>query len=200
MNKKVAIYYRVSTDKQDFKVQEKAIAEFCKKESIAKKVCIEFTDTGYSGKRKSRPEFDRMMRLVRGGRIGAVICYKLDRLARTAMQASRILLELLDEHKVRVCCVTDEMLHNLPPNSPTTPIIVAVMAAVAQIERKQISDRTRAGQLAARKRGVHIGRPKRAVAEEVEVLKLRKKGMSYPKIAKTMKISISKAWYIVKAS
>lgn len=197
--KQVAVYYRVSTGKQDLRMQEGAVKAFLKRQGIIKKQVIEFKDEGVSGKLKSRPEFDRMMRFVRAGKIDTVVCYKLDRLARSAMQGCRVLLELLDEHQLKVCCVKDELLNHLAPNEPCTPIIVAVIAAFAQIEHKQIGDRTREGQLRAKARGVHIGRPKRSSEEEAEVLRLRhEEKLSYPQIGKRMGISTAKAFKIVK--
>ena len=108
-------------------------------------------------------------------------------------------MELLDDHKVRTCCVSDnKLINDLHPTNPLSPVIIALMGAVAQIERDQIADRTRAGQQEAKKRGVHIGRAKRSAEEEAEVLKLKSEGMSYPKIAKQMNISTTKAWNICK--
>ena len=44
-----------------------------------------FEDEGFSGGNTQRPQFKAMMEGVRAGKIGGVICYRLDRISRNAL-------------------------------------------------------------------------------------------------------------------
>jgi DNA invertase Pin-like site-specific DNA recombinase len=142
-------YARVSSAAQDTALQiEDLLAADC--ERI-------YQDHGISGTRTSRPELDKMLdRLSRGDE---VVVWKLDRLGRS----TRHLLELLDGFKDRG--IKFRSLRDGIAMDPDTEFggamaqaMVTVISAFAQLERDQLSERTRAGMAIAAEKGRKAGR------------------------------------------
>jgi DNA invertase Pin-like site-specific DNA recombinase len=75
---KIAIYTRVSTDKQTDESQLNELREYCQRRNWIS--VIEFRDV-ISGARFSREGLDRLMADVRRSRLDVIVCFKLDRLA-----------------------------------------------------------------------------------------------------------------------
>ena len=186
---KVAIYYRVSTDKQDLDSQKFAMNAWLAglKEQPKKITIIE--DLGYSGKNNARPGFQRLMDMVAKCEIDTIVVYRLDRFGRNATVAIRILLDL-DDHGVAFISVTQPVL-NLGHENPFRRTILAAFAEIAEIERETIVARVKSGLDAARKRGVKLGPPTKITDKNVEDIKrLREEGMSYKSISSTVGLSI----------
>jgi hypothetical protein len=76
----IAIYLRVSTDRQTTQSQAVELWEYCARRGWND--VREFSDTA-SGAKFSREGLDALMREVRKGRIDIVVAYKLDRLGRS---------------------------------------------------------------------------------------------------------------------
>ncbi|MCU6482748.1 recombinase family protein [Arthrobacter sp. A2-55] len=142
-------YARVSTADQDTELQIRELeAAGC--ERI-------YRDHGVSGTKASRPELDKMLdRLSRGDE---VVVWKLDRLGRH----TRHLLELLDDFKARGI-----KFRSLRDGIATDPegdlggamaqAMVTIISAFAQLERDQLSERTKAGMAVAASYGRKAGR------------------------------------------
>ena len=79
-SKSVAIYARVSTDKQKVEMQLTELREYVQRASW--KVYQEFVDEGYTGKNTARPALKEMMDEARRRRVGLVLVWKVDRLSR----------------------------------------------------------------------------------------------------------------------
>ena len=116
-----------------------------------------YTDHGVSGTRIKRPELDRM--LDRLGRGDEVVVWKLDRLGRN----TRHLLELLDDFKSRG--IKFRSLRDGIATDPDSEVggaiaqaMITIISAFAQLERDQLSERTRAGMAAAAAAGRKAGR------------------------------------------
>lgn len=116
-----------------------------------------YQDQGLSGTRVSRPELDKL--LDRLGRGDEVVVWKLDRLGRN----TRHLLELLDDFKARG--IKFRSLRDGIATDPNSEVggamaqaMVTIIAAFAQLERDQLSERTRAGMAAAAAGGRKAGR------------------------------------------
>jgi DNA invertase Pin-like site-specific DNA recombinase len=144
-------YYRVSTAKQGRsglgeEAQRAAIAAFC-----AARGCEhmgEFVEVE-SGKRDDRPEL--MKALHRAKVTGAtLVIAKLDRLSRNVA-----FLAKLQDTGVKFMAV------DMPEANELT---IHIMAAMAQHERKAISQRTRDALTAAKARGTKLGNPDGAAA------------------------------------
>jgi DNA invertase Pin-like site-specific DNA recombinase len=142
-------YARVSTDDQNLDLQLAALkAAAC--DDI-------FTDQGISGARFSRPGLGQAMTALTQG--DTLVVWRLDRLGRSLTK----LVELVDELGVRGVQFAS-LTECIDTTSPGGTLLFHIMAALAQFERSLIGERTRAGMLAAKARGQHVGR-RRAMSQ-----------------------------------
>ncbi len=188
---RVAIYYRVSTEKQDLESQKNTVEKWLldlPAEKRPKQVTV-FKDEGISGKTVNRPGFQALLEAANKGAIDTIICYRLDRFSRHATTAIRLLLNL-DEAGVAFISVTQPVL-NLGHENPFRRTMLAAFAEIAEIERDTIVARVRAGLDAARKRGVKFGAPLK-VSEEMRqaAQELRRQGLSYKAISRQLDVSV----------
>jgi DNA invertase Pin-like site-specific DNA recombinase len=144
-------YARVSTQDQNLDLQIDALNEFgCKKI---------FTDKA-SGAKTARPELDKMLEQLREGDV--VVIWKLDRLGRNLKHLVELVAQF-NEQKVGLVSLND------PVDTTTAQgrLVFNIFASLAEFERDIISERTKAGLAAARKRGRKGGRPK-GLSEEAQ--------------------------------
>jgi len=153
--KRLVIYGRVSTADQSHESQLREIREFCARRWADSEEVITITDTA-SGAKTSREGLDRLMKLVRRGKVDVIVCYKLDRLGRSLPHLAQIISEL-DQHNVSLVATSQGIDTN--HDSPAGRLQMHVLIAVAEFERSLIVERVRAGQVAARAKGVTFGRP-----------------------------------------
>ena len=196
--KRVAIYYRVSTDKQDLRSQLTAVERWLADCSPQPEQVTLFKDEGRSGYDKRRPAYRELMNCVMRGQIDTIVVYRLDRFSRSASDAIRTLLEL-DEYGVGFISITQPIL-NLGHENPFRRTMLAAFAEIAEIERETIVSRVKAGLEAARKRGVVLGRPKKVTNKHLQRARtLRASGMSYQKIANNMNLSKGKVFSMLNS-
>ena len=197
--KKVAIYYRVSTERQDFASQQLAVEQWIEELPEDKKPSVikVFKDEGISGKTVNRPGFQDMLTAAYKHEVDTIICYKLDRFSRHATTAIRYLLNL-DEAGVAFISVTQPVL-NLGHENPFRRTMLAAFAEIAEIERETIVARVKAGLDAAKKRGVKLGAPVKVDQDKLdEAIRLRAAGNSYKKIAKEIGLSVGSVHKMLK--
>jgi DNA invertase Pin-like site-specific DNA recombinase len=151
--KHIGIYYRVSTDKQDFASQKTAMEAWLKGLPEDRKPLSiqEFKDHGMSGKNSRRKAYQDLIRCAFEQRIDTIVVYRLDRLSRHATEAIQILLSL-DQAGVGFISITQPVL-NLGLDNPFRRTMLAAFSEIAEIERETIVSRVRSGLEAARKRG-----------------------------------------------
>ena len=101
----------------------------------------------------ARPGFAAMLDKLRDGE--TLIVSKLDRLGRDAMDVIAI-VRMLAERNIRVVV---HALGGVDLASSTGKLLVTMLAAVAEMERDLLIERTHAGIARARTQGKHIGRP-----------------------------------------
>ncbi len=189
--KNIAIYYRVSTERQDLRSQTEAIESWLAKRDQQPQKVYTFKDTGYSGSHQNRPAYRDLMKLAINGRIDTIVVYRLDRFSRSASNAIRTLLEL-DDYGVAFVSVTQPVL-SLGHDNPFRRTMLAAFAEIAEIERDTIVARVKSGLQAARKRGIKLGRPSKGTAELLaRVRSLRRQGLSYRAIAARVQLSKGK--------
>ena len=144
--KNIAIYYRVSTDLQDFESQKFAVEKWLAEQTYEK---VEvFTDIG-SGAKNNRVQFQAMLADAKAGLFDTVVAFKLDRLTRSAFTAITTIIDLW-QCGVTFISVTQPIL-SMNNDNPFRHTILAIFADIAQLEREQISVRTKAGIQAALK-------------------------------------------------
>lgn len=128
-------YYRVSTGDQSVEAQRRAMGGGFDEE---------FADEGVSGGvlAADRPQFSKLLEKVRAG--DALHVYAVDRLGRDALDVQAT-VRRLTQAKVIV------HVHGLGPLAGDVgELILAVLAQVADMERRRIRERTEAGRQAAR--------------------------------------------------
>ena len=151
---KTIIYTRVSTDTQNHDSQLQELREFCARRGWTE--VEEITDT-ISGTKTSRAGLDRLMALVRRGKVDIVVCFKLDRLGRSLSHLAALIGEF-NAHNVALV-VPAQGIDTSGANSAAR-LQLNILCAVAEFERDLIRERTLAGLVAARKRGARLGRPR----------------------------------------
>lgn len=136
-------YARVSTNEQNLQMQI---------DELTKDGCIEIFEEKATGSKKDRPALNEMLKMLREG--DRVVVYKLDRISRSIKH----LIELADFfHKKGVEFVS--IMDNIDTSTPTGRFFFHVMAAMAELEREIIVERTKTGLASARARGRKGGRP-----------------------------------------
>lgn len=128
-------YYRVSTNDQSVEAQRHAMGGTFDRE---------FTDEGVSGGTiaATRPGFAKLLECVREG--DAVCVYAVDRLGRDALDVQATVRRLLEQG------VAVEVYGLGTISRGVGELILAVLAQVADMERRRIIERTQAGRTAAR--------------------------------------------------
>lgn len=138
-----------------------------------------------SGSKRQRPELDRMLEQLREGDI--VMVTKYDRLARSL----RDLLDIVQAIQGRGAGFRS-LAEDIDTTTPAGRLVFHVFASIAQFERERISERTKEGLDAARKRGRVGGRPPAlSAAQRVEVRRMRDEELRpLPEIAQLFRVSV----------
>lgn len=175
-------YARVSTRQQgkhgnSLKDQEAKLREAGAEEII--------TDI-FTGTKMERPHFDQLKGQLKEG--DTLIVTKLDRLARTAVEGSIVVRELVDRG------VTVHVLNmGRADNSPMGKLMVTMLLAFAEFERDMIVERTQTGKEIARAKGIRVdGRPNKYTPEQMRhAIQLLDDGNSYTHVERMTGISKS---------
>lgn len=196
---RVALYARVSTDKQSTENQLRELREAATRMNW--EVVGEYVDHGISGakSRKDRPRLDALLKGVARKEFDIVAAWSVDRLGRSLIDLVQLLQEL---HAMG----TDLYLHQQGINT-TTPAgkaLFGMMGVFAEFERGMIRERVTAGLARARKNGTKsgnaIGRPTVASEVEDQIRSLRADGLGMLKIAKQVGCGVSVVQRVVNAS
>lgn len=142
-------YARVSTTDQNLDLQIDAFL----KEGIDKKNI--YTDK-ISSSQEERKSLSKLLDYVREG--DTIVVWKLDRLARSLIHFTNFINQL-NEKGVKFKSITEPFLDTTDTSSHSQ-FIVNMFAALAQLERDMIIERTKAGLESARRRGKVLGPPK----------------------------------------
>jgi len=182
MEKKVALYCRVSTGNQSsgLEAQVRSLRDYCSRNNIADYVIYE--DENQSGTKHSRPALDRMMKDARDGFLDKVIVYSFSRYARSVTHLLRALEEF---KKLEIGFIS--LTENIDTNTPLGSAVFTILGAVAQLERDLIAERVRNGLANAKAKGIHIGRVKERDSDLIR--KLIKSKMTYREVARIAKCS-----------
>ena len=191
MNKRVALYARVSTDKQTCENQLKELRSIADRMQYI--IVDEFIDEGISGATSSRPSLDALMKSATQRRFDMVMCWSIDRLGRSLQNLIEILNEL-QSLKVDLFF----MQQGLDTSTSAGRMMFSIFGALAEFERNLIRERVIAGQQRAISQGVKMGRPTKMNDGMKNAIKLlRERGIGIKQIARELKIGIGTVYSVM---
>lgn len=134
-----------------------------------------------SGRRSDRPGLKRLLADAESGKLsGAVLLiWSLDRLTRGGIAETFQLIGKLGRYGVKIASVREPWLD---AGSPTYELLLSLASYFAREETRKISERVKAGLIAARQRGVVCGRPKLELPVPPEEIYTAYCGMERPSI------------------
>ncbi len=190
--KKVALYSRVSTDRQATDNQLLELRAVAERHNWV--IVGEYVDQGISGTkgRDQRPEFDRLLKDASRKNFDLIASWSVDRLGRSLQDLVAFLSEI---HAKRV----DLYLHQqgMDTTTPAGKALFQMMGVFAEFERAMIQERVKAGLQRARAQGKRLGRPTVSATVEARIAELRSQGMGKLKIARTLGIGVSTVQRVV---
>lgn len=136
-------YARVSTDEQDIALQEDALNKYGVDHIFWEKM---------TGARMDRPQLARCIKVCRKG--DKIVIWKLDRLGRSTVGLIEA-VEALEAKGIQLVSIVD----HIDTTTAMGKFFFTIMAAIAQLERDMISERTKAGVAAYKARGGKMGKP-----------------------------------------
>src|SRR5437867_3391917 len=189
---KVAIYTRVSTDKQTHHSQLNELRDYCKRRGWTE--VIEYADV-ISGAKFSRQGLDKLMAEVRRGRVDVIVSFKLDRLGRSLPHLAQLVGELT-AHRVALVCPSQGI--DTSGMNPASQLQLNILMAIAEFERSIIQERVAAGLRAAKVNGVKLGRPETLSQYQTAVGALLKQGFGVRAIAQRLQLPVASAFKLVR--
>ncbi|MBV7568470.1 recombinase family protein [Pseudomonas sp. PDM27] len=172
-------YGRVSTVLQDTENQRLELA------NAGWAIDYWFADT-ISGKSASsqRPAFKELLTKIRDGE--TLLVAKLDRLGRDAIDV----LQTVRDLGARNIKVVVHQLGSTDLTSPTGKLLLSMLAAVAEMERDLLIERTQAGLTRAKAEGKKLGRPSKITPERrSDILRSVAEGASISALARKYAVS-----------
>lgn len=155
-----------------------------------------FADVGISGKvsASQRPQFARLLDKIREGE--TLVVAKLDRLGRDSMDVEAT-LQMLEQRGVSVVVL---QLGKTDLTSTAGKLIRKVLAAVADMERDLLVERTQAGLQRAKAEGKTLGRPAKTTEQQrAEIRALVQAGQaSISEVARRYAISRASVHAVLK--
>lgn len=145
-----------------------------------------YADEGVSGKVAAslRPAFKRLQEQIRKG--GTLVVSKLDRLGRDAIDVLQT-VRLLGDRGIKVVVL---QLGSTDLTSPAGKLLLSMLAAVAEMERDLLVERTQAGLARAKAEGKKLGRPSKTTSEQrSEILRRLGAGESVSALARLYGVS-----------
>jgi DNA invertase Pin-like site-specific DNA recombinase len=165
----IAIYVRVSTGAQDIRSQKSDLQKYA--DGLVAGTGVRWYSDKFSGKTMDRPGWLKLEDAINRGEVSSIVCWRLDRLGRTA-KGLTALFSLLQERRVNLVSLRD----GLDLSTASGRLMAHVLASVAQYETEIRAERVLAGQAAARAAGKtwggsKAGLPKSVTREQIETVR-----------------------------
>lgn len=148
---KVAIYIRVSTEKQEVNNQLIQLREYCNKCNY--EIFNEYVDV-ISGKEISRPAYDKMFNDAHKRLFNLVLFWDLSRFSRAGTLFTLQKLRELENLGIDWESYQEQYFKSV---GQFKDVVLSIISTIAKIEREKISERTKAG-LQASKNKHKIGK------------------------------------------
>lgn len=154
--KKVAIYVRVSTARQDLEgysipLQKERLIAYCKAKGWV--VAGVYVDPGHSGSSLDRPGITALMAAVQERKFDVVLVYKLDRLSRSQKDTLYLIEDVLMANKTDFV----SMQESFDTSTVFGRGMVGILSVFAQMERETIAQRTLMGRAGRAQEGLFHG-------------------------------------------
>jgi DNA invertase Pin-like site-specific DNA recombinase len=133
---------------------------------------------------------------MREGKIGRVVCYKLDRCGRSLTHLC-LLIDEMNRLGIPLVCTSQGI--DTSENNPCAKFQLDVLKAVCEFERNLIRERVNSGLAAAKANGVRLGRPAKLERKRDAVMELRNQGRGIREIARELKMPVSSVAKLIKA-
>ena len=152
MNKRVAIYCRVSTIEQaeeGYSIDEQniKIREYCEREGH--EIYNLYEDRGISGKNiTNRPGIKQLLEDATKNKFDLVVVWKLNRISRKLLDILNI-VDLLNKHNIAFRSLTE----NFETETPSGKLQLNIMGAIGEFERETIAENVKMGLLARAREG-----------------------------------------------
>lgn len=178
----VAIYSRISTDKQDNQNQLDQLRAFACSQGW--KIKREYVDIA-SGKTADREQFKALFRAASRREFALVLFWSLDRFSREGVLETLTYLQNLTHYGVGYRSFTEQYLDSC---GMFREAVISILAVIAKQERVRLSERTIAGLKRARAQGRVGGRP-RAGCDLNNIYRMKSEGKTVAEIAQELKVS-----------
>lgn len=141
---RVAIYLRVSTEKQEYDRQKAEIEQFC---GQCGHEIVHVFEEKLSGADDSRPEFNRLCDLTKDD-IDAVVCWEFSRISRKLSTAINA-IETFKEKGIDFITIKEhfKLFDGDGKVSQSSMITMSLLSTMAAIERETIVERAKSGKL-----------------------------------------------------
>ena len=155
MNKQIALYARVSSEKQvqanTISSQLATLKDRIQTDGHALQEDYIFVDDGHSGSTLMRPALERLRDSASNNEIKKIYIHSPDRLARKyAYQC--LLIEELNKLGVEIIFLNNQMADN-----PESDLLLQIQGVISEYERTKIMERSRRGKLHAARQGeIHV--------------------------------------------
>lgn len=150
---KAGVYARVSKDDQKTLNQLIELREYVTRRGFTH---VEYIDEGFSGSltKEKRPALNKLLTDARFKRIDLIVCWRLDRFARSLKQ----LVDMVGDLETWGVGFTT-LRENIDTTTPSGRLVFHIFAALAEFERDLIVERTHLGLQRALAQGKILGRP-----------------------------------------
>jgi len=191
--KRVAIYLRVSTSRQDTENQLRELSAVADRSGW--EIWKVYEDAGISGAkgRDQRPGLEAMMKAVNAREFDMVATWSVDRLGRSLTDLLGILQDLQEKG-------VDLFLHQQGLDTSTTAgkAMFQMLGVFAEFERGISRGRVNAGLARARAKGTKLGRRPVEPSVEVQIRELRANGDGILKIGRKLGVGTSVVQRVVR--
>lgn len=184
-------YARTSTKEQDIDIQ---INQLKAVGIPAERI---FFDFGVSGAvpAERRQGYKQLMNFAKNNQVDAIYCFEISRLGRTAMETLK-LVEAWENNGVRIISLSPAESWSRNVDPLFRELLIHMLAWVANMERKVLKERVKAGVAEYRDKNGRWGKRPRE-PNQAKVEKMLGEGMKLAQIAREMKIPPSTLykWY-----
>lgn len=186
MAQHVAIYARVSSARQDLASQLPDLMAW----AAAQRCAVVYYQDKFTGRTLDRPGWNKLQAAIERGEVSKVVCWRLDRLGRTAKGLTALFADLTDR-QIPLASLKD----GIDLSTAAGRMLANVLASVAQFETELRAERVRAGQAAAKAAGKSIGgrkagtRVRLTTEKERAVKRLHAAGTSISEIGRMLQLS-----------